>query len=432
MDDYGLLDVVMVLFAVQIVRIYVAPFKKEVSVHNPWRYAVWVVYIIFQYLVMISDAEHPLLILVTNIILVTLIQITSASGELKTALFRSGIFYASWMAVEVITQNILLLMGTDGEYFFTVGNIISKIAMYLIVQVHGRWSVKENGAPLSLRHWAKLFLVPASSICIIYGAYMLTLQGGMYAAFSAVSVLMLLINYVIFDVYEKMSTQALMEKQNTAYEQEIRLCVRQAAEREEAYRQTRVLRHDINDRLVAVSALVREGKQDEAAEALGKMIRENSLLKREIAHSGNLALDALVNYKYSAALAEGVVMECCIEVPAELSVDGTDLCIILGNLLDNALEAVRFLPEKERKMDLTVRLSKGVLLIAVENPYTGTISVDGHGRIRSNKAGDHGIGLVSVERTAAKYDGEVIFRYDGGVFKASVMLCVGELLHVSP
>lgn len=422
MHDYSLLDMLMVLFAVQIVRIYLAPFIKEIPGRKFWRYVVWGSYIFFECLVMVSVVENPLFILFMNVFLVTLILIVSCSGDYKTALFRSGVLHASWMAVEVITQNVLLLVGTDGENFFTIGNVLSKIIMYIVVQLHKRWRVKEIGAPLSLRHWAELFLIPVSSVFIVYGAYVLTLWSGMYVVFSVVSVFMFLINYVIFDVYEKMSTQALIERQNRAYEQEIRLCVRQAAEREEAYRQARVLRHDINDRLVAVSALIREGKPGEASDELGKMIRENSLLRQETAHSGNLALDALVNYKYSAAFAEGTEMECCIEVPAELPVDGTDLCVILGNLLDNALEAVRFLPEEERKVELTVRLSKGVLLIAVENPYIGTILVDGHDRIRSNKAGDHGIGLVSVERTAAKYNGEVSIRYDGGMFRASVIL----------
>lgn len=432
MGDYGFLDVLMVLFAVQITRTYLAPFRKETAGHKACGYAAWGIYILFQYLVMASGAEHPLPILLANIVLVALIQVFSCCGDFRAALFRSGVFYASWMAVEVITQNVLLSMGTDGEHFFAVGNIISKIAMYITVQVHRRWRGQDSAIPLPFRYWAELFLVPAASMLVIYSAYLLTLRSGMHAAFPAVSFLMILINYVIFDVYEKMGAQALVESRNRAYEQEIGLCVRQAAEREEAYRQTRVLRHDLNDRLVAVSALLDAGRTGEAAGEIGKMIGENSLRRHQTAHSGNLALDALVNYKYSAALAEGTVMECRMEVPADLPVEGTDLCVILGNLLDNALEAVRQLPDGERRVGLTVRLSKGVLLIAVENPYSGNIMADGQGRIRSSKAGDHGIGMVSVERTAAKYGGVVSVRYDGGVFRVSAMLCTGEILHGNP
>lgn len=422
MHDYSLLDILMVLFAVQIVRIYLAPLKKEIPGRKLWRYVVWGSYIFFECLVITSVVENPLFILCINVFLVTLIQIVSCRGDYKTALFRSGVFHASWMAVEVITQNVLLLVRTDGEYFFTVGDVLSKIVMYIAVQAHKRWCVKETGAPLSLRSWAELFLIPVSSVLIIYGAYVLTLQSGMYVVFSVVAILMLIINYVISDVYEKMGAQALMEQQNRAYKQEIRLCVQQAEKREEAYRQTSVLRHNLKNRLVAISALLKEGKIGEASGEIEKMIQTNGLLRQAAAHSGNLALDALVNYKYSVALAEGIVMECCIEVPAELPADGTDLCVILGNLLDNALEAVRDLPKEKRRVGLTIRLTKGILFIAVENPYMGEIVVDEQNRIRSSKAGDHGIGLISVERTAAKYDGGVSVRYDGGVFRVSVTL----------
>lgn len=426
MNDYGFTDVLMVLFAVQITRTYLAPFKRETSVHKARGYATWGIYILFQYLVMISGAKHPLLILLTNILLVALIQSFSCGEDFRNALFRSGVLYASWMAVEVITQNILLFAGIDGEHFFDIGNVISKIAMYIVVQVHKRWRGQNSGVPLPFRHWVELILVPAASILVIYSTYVLTLRSGMPTAFSAVSFLMILINYVIFDVYEKMGAQTLMERQNRDYEQEIRLCTRQAADREEAYRQTRLLRHDLNARLVAVKALLDEDKATEASDEIGKMIHENSLRRHQIAHSGNLALDALVNYKYSAALAEGIVMECRIETPAELPAAGTDLCVILGNLLDNALEAVRLLPQEDRKVSLTVQLSKGILLIAVENPYMGKILVDKNGRICSSKTGDHGIGIISVERTAARYGGDVSIRHDNGMFSVSVILYTGK------
>lgn len=68
-------------------------------------YVTWFVYVLFQYCVAISDARYPLAILIINIILVTLIQIISCEGDSKTAIFRSGIFYATWMAIEVASKS---------------------------------------------------------------------------------------------------------------------------------------------------------------------------------------------------------------------------------------------------------------------------------------------------------------------------------------
>lgn len=86
------------------------------------------------------------------------------------------------------------------------------------------------------------------------------------------------------------------------------------------------------------------------------MLVENSLSRHDISETGNLALDALVNYKYTVASAQETYMTCRLDVPSEFFVEGTGLCVILKNLLSNALEAVQKLPERERKISLDVQL----------------------------------------------------------------------------
>lgn len=423
MNIYRFLDALTALFSAQILRTYLASFQKSVFRHKGAYYATWMMYLFLQYFIITSDAEHPLPILIVNILLMTLIQFFSGSSDFRTALFRSGVLGASWMAIEVIVQVVLLSIGTGGEYFFTAGNLISKIAMYLTVHVYRRWQGQNNSISLPFWHWIKLFTVPASSILIIYHAYLSSLQSGIYTFFFLVSVLIILINFVIFDLYEEMGDHALIERQKQAYEQEISLCVRQAKEREESYRQTRILRHDLKGHLIALSALLKEGCVQQAKIEIEKMLEENSLNGHGIAETGNLALDALVNYKNSSATSKGIQMQCLLEVPSDFFVEGTDLCIILSNLLDNALEATEKISfTKDQWVSLTVRLTKGTLQIIVENPYTGTIMVDKQGKIRSRKTGDHGIGLLSVERTAAKYDGKISICYENKTFHISVTL----------
>ena len=263
---------------------------------------------------------------------------------------------------------------------------------------------------------------------ITYYAHAIALPSGQMSFFYFLTILIILINYLIFDLYDKMSAQTLLERQNRAYEQEIRLCVRQAAEREEAYRQTRTLRHDLKGRLVALGALLEAGQTEETQKEIEKMLEENSLNRHGTAETGNLALDALVNYKYAAADAEGIQMHCRLEVPAELFVEGTDLCVILENLLNNAMEAVQKLPEEERSVSLAVQLIKGALFIKVENPYQEEIIMDRQGNIQSNKTGEHGIGLLSLEKTAEKYGGEVTISHENMTFRVTVMLCRPEIL----
>ena len=428
MKEQLFLDMLMMLFGIYIIRIYLASFRRKTIRHKAFCYAAWTIYILFLYLVMFSKSMYPLLTLFGNILLLATLLFAYSCGDIKTALFRSCIYHASRMVVEVGTRSILL--ATLSEDPFVAGNIISTITMYIIVQMYRRWKGWDHTAPLAFRHWIKFFFIPASSMLITYYAYAITLHSGKITFFYFLSVLIVLINYIIFDVYDKISAQTLIERQNQAYEQEISLCVKQAAEREEAYRQTRILRHDLKGRLVALRALLEAGQIEATKREIEKMLEENRLNRQGIAETGNLALDALVNYKYAAAYADGIRMTCQLNVPAGLFVEGPDLCIILENLLGNALEAVRQLSdEKEKWISLTVQLVKGVLLIIVENPYSGELVMDSRGKLRSSKTGEHGIGLLSVERTAEKYAGEVSICHEEGIFQVSVMLLQSEILH---
>lgn len=430
MNNHVFLNALMVLFAAQIVRIYLASFPKDGVRHKICYHIAWILYLLLQYYITFSQSEYnPLLPLSANFLLMTLIQFFSGIG-IKAALFQSCVLGASWMAVEALTRGFLLTAGTDGEHFFITGNLISKIAMYIIVQTYKRLRKQNSGIPLPFRYWIELALIPISSILTICSAYVLTLGKWKNLLFAFVSILMIIVNYVIFDIYEKMSVHALVERQNRTYEKEIALCIRQAEEREEAYRQTRILRHDLKGHLIALGALLKEKRIQEAELEIEKMLEKNSINRHSIAETGNIALDALINYKSDAALSEGIRVECCLDVPTELFVESTDLCVILENLLDNALEAVRRLPKEQDKwISLTIRLAKGVLHITTENPYTGQITIDEQGKIRSSKTGDHGIGLMSVERIATKYAGHVNIFYEKERFRTFTSLYSRDFLH---
>lgn len=429
MSSLQIINILIVLLSLDIVRIYVSPCGRTAAGKPICRHWLWCVLTGFQYYITLTEASNPLLILICNVLLVALIYLFTCGGYFRTALFKSGIFYVFWMAAEVVTQNLLLGMDIRSEDFFIMGSILSKIAMYALVRIYHRYHRRGDDTPFPQRYWLRLFLVPAVSAFVIYETYRLTLRNGSQGIFALMALLMVLINCVIFDVYDRMGAQVLTEQQNRAYETELSQCTKQAAEREAAYRQTSMLRHDLNDRLVGVDAFLAEGRLDDARKEIGRMLDENRLFRSGNIHSGNPALDSLINYKHSGAEAEDIRIECRLEIPPDMPVDGIDLCVIVGNLLDNAMEAVRVLPVNERCIRLNVRQDKGTVGIAVENPYSGRIREDADGWIRSSKPGNgHGFGLFSVSRTADRYNGKLTVRHEGGIFRAYVLLYITENL----
>lgn len=424
MVDITITDILLALFMTWIIHTYISLFDKPQREHSIRLSAMWVAYLCFETLLLTADAHNPLATLLGNLLFMTLLYMVTHGEDFKTSFFHMGVFGAAWMAIEVATHSFLLFITEDTQTTYILGSVISQIIVYIAVQAYGRFLPQGKATPLPLRCWLELFIAPIVSVYVIYDAYSRSLERGSSIAFVIVSLLMIFMNLIIFDVYEKMISHTLAERKNLIYEQEIELCNRQAKDRESAYRQTRMLRHDLNDRLIGIGALLESGRSDEAAEEINRMLAENKLYRDDVSHCGNLTLDALINYKHSLAAGKDIRMECRTEVPAELFVDGTDLCIILGNLLDNALEAVENLPVAHRLVTLIVKLEKGTLHIMVENPYAGEIAENADGTIKTSKeSGEiHGYGLISVRKTVQKYNGGLVIRHEGGIFQASALL----------
>jgi len=431
MDEYRVLNVLMILFSSQIVNTYLHAFHNTKK-KNYLKWFAWGAYGLFQYQVMVSTAGMPLLILIINIVLVFSIYKFSYHVNTKTALFLSGILYSVWMLVEVVTNNLLLLTDIkDNLYFFVVGSTISKVAMYIAVHMVKSYRKSNLYTDMPFHYWLRLFLIPLATFYIIHNTYLITSSGADHLFFTVTTILMLMINYITFDIYDRLGNHVEMEKRNLAYEQQIVLCNRQAMEREEAYQNTRRIRHDLNSYLVDLKAAIQYGKLDEASSKIDDILDSNKIYKNEISRTGNLVIDSLINYKFSLAQKEGIDMKCYVFVPDRLPFDGADLCIILGNLLDNAMEAVGCFPTGHRYMSVSVTLVKGSLSIMVENPYQGEVMEDSASHIVTSKQDkkNHGIGLDSVQRTVKKYNGELLLDYENGLFKATVLLYPPEKLH---
>lgn len=432
MNEYAGLNFLMLLFSTQIIHAYLGTFHNQKKPHNKGKWLAWGAYLLFQYWVMSSNASQPLFILIVNIVLLFFIYKSSYYVNNRTALFLSAILYVFWMLMEVIVSGILLYMPIeDYSYFFTIGNTVSKLTLYMAVHILKHFRTSNLYSEMPLHYWLRLFLIPVATFYIIHNTYHLASANNSSLFFSLTTILMILINYVTFDVYDKLGHHVEAEKRNIAYEQQIALCNKQAAEREAAYQETRRVRHDLKGYLVDLRTAIRSGKLDVAEEKIDLMLEQNQIYKNEVSRSGNLVIDSLINYKYSLAQKEGIDMKCYIFIPEELIFNSADLCVILSNLIDNAMEAVEQLKPEQRYIDISMTQIKDSLSIMIKNPYQGRITVDGTGHILTSKwdKRNHGIGLDSIRRTVEKYKGELLIEYEQGVFSISILLFSPENLH---
>lgn len=191
----------------------------------------------------------------------------------------------------------------------------------------------------------------------------------------------------------------------------------------QAYSVNAKLFHDFHNHIGALRQLLSHEKYGEALLYLNELqapIREMT----DTAWTGDTTVDYLINEKSARAKAGQISFDAQVEFPSGMPVKSADLCAILGNLLDNALEAARQVTEpKERFVRLTIRRINHLLVIKVENSAAAP-PVSQNGTLKSTKAeqGLHGWGLKSARTAAEKYDGILQTFYENGVFRAVATL----------
>ena len=188
-----------------------------------------------------------------------------------------------------------------------------------------------------------------------------------------------------------------------------------------AIEEARQARHDLRHQLCQLAALAEEGNLEKIKAYLsGAVSRIPSL---EMHFCENRAADGVVGYYCALAKRENIPYSVQIDLPECLPVDEINLCLVLSNLLENALEASLRTAPARRRIELTAYLhGNSLALIQVENTYDGVIREKG-GVFQSSKRKGDGVGLQSVRHIAEKSGGVSTVTYQDGLFCVKVMLC---------
>ena len=146
------------------------------------------------------------------------------------------------------------------------------------------------------------------------------------------------------------------------------------------------------------------------------------------ANPGNQVIDALLNTKYSIAKENGIQFLLKIFIPEELPVNQCDLGVVLGNALDNAIEATEKCTGNDKDIEIAMGIKKQSLVLVIKNPYEGYLKQDKIGKLISTKNDfrRHGYGISSIQKVADKYGGDVIIETQDGKFVLTVMMNIGD------
>lgn len=208
------------------------------------------------------------------------------------------------------------------------------------------------------------------------------------------------------------------ESSSERFQQEV--LSRQYDEIRAIYLDMRGWRHDYHNHLQVMKAELAAGQLAELSAYLDELEADLDRVDTYV-KSGNLMVDAILNSKLSLAERDGVAVTRKARVPDALTVDDVDLCVILGNLLDNAIEACAALPADGRWLRVYVAARGSQLYASIQNSAVEDPSFNQRNYI-SEKRGNHGLGMKRVAAVVEKYEGFLNLANEPGVFAAEVSL----------
>mgnify|MGYP000626922314 FL=1 len=323
-------------------------------------------------------------------------------------------FNAIWMLIETISGNILLTYCcefTDLQALGTLGSFTSKIVFMIAITALKRVFTKDEIKELPVRYSFMLVLIPIGSIYIMNNIFMLgyKLHSNRANIQSAVTAVILLgVNVLVFYIYIKLADDLQLRRMTSVYEQQLDLCERHQQERELSILRLRDMRHNMKNNLVSILAYAENGDNEKIIRFVNEIMEEGGIKTSTVTNSGNIVIDSLIGYWYVEAKKVGIDFSVNLNIPMEMPFRGADICLILGNLLENAVEAAQK-AEGKKYIRLHMKYDKNNLLLFVENNYKGVLIKTKDKMLKSTKtdAENHGVGLSSVYRIAAKYHGVV-------------------------
>jgi len=367
---------------------------------------------------------------VTALFVISLNYQTSRIKRVFAVIF----IYVLFIAIHFLFAVFFFPYFTFDAYLAVTPEIIPTAIVYLVLFFAAlllqRFKSIKKDVPASPLFWVSVLATPIASLVIV--GIVVSSADISAAGKALVFVLAIGINVFVAYFHNTLSAAYRNKLEAALHEQEKNYYLEQCRMMQESAEQTKAARHDMANHLAAIKGYVSENKTADLGGYLDSLLGGISAAK-PYSDTGNTALDSIINYKLKNASQENIRLDLRLLIPPALNVEPSDMTAILGNLLDNALEAAERVQEKHLRID--IEYSRGVLFITVKNSFDGEVRYTQEGGTKRIAAGllasrkdgrEHGHGLKNIQRAVEKYNGQMKITHEGNIFSVSLMLYVKE------
>lgn len=219
---------------------------------------------------------------------------------------------------------------------------------------------------------------------------------------------LLLINFSGYYLHYRIGLNSLAGRENKILKQQNEYVRISYEEYESQWLSLNKMRHNLKNSCVLEMDYLEKGRYDLLMAHYEKQV--GAVKNREkFIYTGNIGVDSIVNFKLNTAKKMQISVEKTIQIAGQVPIDHIDLNILIGNLLDNAMEAASSLDSGKRKIRLVIKTDKTAFFLKIKNFFQGDRMKNEKGDFLTSKREKmyHGIGLKSVEGVVKKYNGQI-------------------------
>ncbi len=340
------------------------------------------------------------------------------------------IYESSWkkkILVTLLIYGINMLCDVIAIYSFSdymIGGDYNLVAVYITVLLFAlceflfeKFLVKQKNEAFVTPHWNAILLVPEISIALLLVLVMNNLNNQRILVI--VSVGILVINLLVFYMYNALIAAYRKVGENIAFERQIASYANQLDVLMQSEEKVTALRHDMKHHLNELYRMSKNNINTEVMEYISNM--QNFMSSdMELVRSGNREIDSILNYMLGKAKKILDRVEYKVNIPKDVLLKPFDITVLFGNLLENAIEAAEK-SQGEKWLSLSLQYEKGLLFVSIENSYL-SVKKRGMAYCTTKSEEGHGIGLQNVERIVASYQGTMEIADNNKVFSVKILL----------
>lgn len=321
-----------------------------------------------------------------------------------------------------------LVFGSIALESYRWSMLVCMVIMHLLITVPVKFYVQKyftSSVPIQTKSWRYLWIIPATFYLTWYYHLYFTGQDALMVALDIYHALFLLIiNLGAFVVYHTAILLLFEQKKSSQLMQNNYLLSLRNIQHEnlqQRINEARQAKHDVHHHTHLIREYLHSGKLQEL-EAYLEQYSASLPDTQPIFYCQHYETNSLLGYFTQQAQQHGIAMDIFVQLPEKIHLPETTLSVLLGNLLENAIDACKEVSDGERKITVRGKVNNGFVFFDISNTYSGTLKKAMSGKYLSTKQNGHGLGMHSVAQLVQYHNG--IFEVDSkdNTFRVSVML----------